>query len=602
MPPRPRYSRYLIPLDFPYRAEIIASLAVTGLLAHLLLAQLTLPLAVAFYWISRASRWRPQWLAGPAVAGLVWALGIGPARAVAGLVAGPRQVLGYIAGVSGHPWHLLHPLGAFSGLTHWLPRQLPLALVLAAAEAGAAWWLYRLHAGDEFPPPRPGLIVAARRRLAAADISSGGVVTRDGGCLGVDAATGRRAAISWREAEGGVLCTGQAEPELTETGFLMAQAAVRRRKPVIAIDLTGSAWLARALAAACTAAGAPLWRFGERGPGYYEPLRGGDPARAAGLVMGMIDWTGGTDQHRQACAGYLATALAVLAAAPGDPRVAVLDELIGLLGPDALAERLRQVPGYHPQRAVLAERVGVAAGQLRADPAAVSAPATQLRRLRGSALGRWLCPPPAPDDARISIGQTVRDRAVTLFTLDRGAQGRSADMIGSLALLDLTTVCGELRGMSVPGDIFAWINGCEFLDSGALAELIDCGPGSGTAVLLTTASAAAADRLVAEANAVVVRGPADPALAERLAGPAAAAVPAGLAGTAGAPAAAGTSADRAGTAARHPLRSQDGIPEGALLALPRDAFALLVRAPRRRVVPMCRHVPAGLAGPPGRPP
>jgi hypothetical protein len=635
----PRRSRYLIPMDFPYRGEVIASLAVVGLFAHLVLAQLTLLLAVAFHVIGRVSRWRPQWLAVPAGAGLIWTLAIGPARAIAGFAAGPRQVLGYIGGVGSHPGHLVHPLGAYAGLAHWLPRQLPLALVLAAAEAAVAWWLHRLHAGDGFPAPRPGLVIAARRRFTAADIRSGGIVTSDGGCLGLDAATGRRAAVTWREAEGGVLCTGQTGPALTETGFLLAQAAIRRRKPVIVIDLTGSAWLADALAAGCVAAGAPLWRFGEPGTGYYEPLRGGDPARAAALVMGMIDWTAVSEQQRQACGAYLADAMAVLAAAPGDPRVPVLDELTALLVPDALAERLRRVPAYHPQRAALAERVGVSAGPLRADPAAVSAVATQIPLLRGSALGRWLGPPPlgaatqgaTPQDraplgaapqgpaaqgpagqrpaadgpagngrapqaegVRISLGRTVRDRAVTLFSLDRDVHGRYATMIASLAALDLMTVCAELRGMSVPGDTLAWLSGCELLDSRVSAELIAGGPDSGTAVLLTTASAAAAERLAAEANVVLVRGPVDEAVAGRvagLAGPAAltrSAAP-GSAAVAGAAAVSGPAVPSGAASGTAP--GQISVPAADLQAQAANAFALLVRGPQRRALPKCLHVP-----------
>ena len=94
---------------------------------------------------------------------------------------------------------------------------------------------------------RTGLIVAARRRMTTASLRSGGVVSRDGCRVGVDVATGHPAAVSWREAEGGVLCADPAETAarpaddgLAESGFTMAHAAIRRRKPVIVIDLTGS--------------------------------------------------------------------------------------------------------------------------------------------------------------------------------------------------------------------------------------------------------------------------------------------------------------------------------------------------------------------------
>ncbi len=87
----------------PRRGEVVAALALGWVAAHLLLAQLTLVLAVAFGLIGRATRWRPGWLAVPAVVGLVWVLAIGPRAALAGFTAGPRQVLGYLAGAAGRP-------------------------------------------------------------------------------------------------------------------------------------------------------------------------------------------------------------------------------------------------------------------------------------------------------------------------------------------------------------------------------------------------------------------------------------------------------------------------------------------------------------------
>ena len=153
---------------------------------------------------------------------------------------------------------------------------------------------------------------------------------------------------------------------------MLAHAGIRRRKPVIVIDLTGSGWLAESLAAGCAAAGSPLRSFSAAGPGYYEPVRGGDPAQAASLVTGMIDWSGSTDQRRSTCTAYLTGAFAVLAAAPADLRMPILDDLSGLLDPAALRARLSRVPAYHPRRAALAERVGASLRQADADPAALS--------------------------------------------------------------------------------------------------------------------------------------------------------------------------------------------------------------------------------------
>src|ERR1700732_4341151 len=88
----PRRARYLIPRDAPQRGEVIAALTMLALVGHLLFAQLTMLLAIVFHVISRISRWRPQWLAVPAGAGLLWGLAIGPSAALAGFTEGPATV------------------------------------------------------------------------------------------------------------------------------------------------------------------------------------------------------------------------------------------------------------------------------------------------------------------------------------------------------------------------------------------------------------------------------------------------------------------------------------------------------------------------------
>jgi hypothetical protein len=602
----PRRFRYLFPADTSRRGELAAALVIAALLVHLLFAQLTLVLAATFWAVSRISRWRPLWLAIPAAAGLLWVLAIGPGRAAAGFTAGPGQVAAYLAGIVGHPGHLLHLSRAFAGLSRWLPRQLPVALIAAAAEAAAASWLSRPRSGGaESPAVRPGLVVAVRRGYTTATLASGGVVTRDGGCIGLDEVTGRPAAISWPEAERGVLCAGPDAAALTETGFQLAHAAIRRRKAVIMIDLTGSRQVAESAAAICSAVQAPLRCYGEPDNGCYEPYRGGDPARAAALVMAMIDWAGVSDQHRRTCAGYLSEVFAVIAAAPADQRLPVLDDLLRLLQPAALRARAGRVPAYYPHRQVLADRAGVAAGLLEADLAAVSAITAQLPRLRASALGHWLRPagparPPGravrPGPAAVlpvSLGQAVRERGVVLFSLDRSVHGRSASMIARLATADAMTVLIDLQSMAARCDSLIWINGCEVLERWLAADLVSLGAATGAAVAFSTTATATAAGLAAQARVLMIRGPADPDLAECFASLAGSAL---AAGPAAGPA--GRQADAAGPAPAAPFRMQDSDRRCAQSLLNRrpDALALLVRGPQRRLQPSCRAVPAAAGG------
>ena len=562
----PRRARYLTPGDTPRRGELIAGLALLGLLAHLVLAQLTLLLAIALDLTGRAARWRPLWLAGPAVAGFLWILAIGPGRALAGFTAGPHQVLGYLAGAAGHPARVLHPARAFAGIRHWLPRQAPVALILAPAEALAAWWLRGRRAGAQgLPPPRPGLIVAARRQLTAAQVRSGGVVSRTGARLGVDRETGWAAGISWRAAEGGVLVTGAAAAgvsagaasEVSAASVQLVHAAIRRRKPVLVVDLRGPGGLPGELAGICADAGAPLLVFGPDGQGCYEPLRGGDPARKAALVMGMIDWAPVADHARRTCGAYLNDLFAVAAAAPADPRVPVLDDVAALLGPAALRARMRQVPPYHPRRGPLGERVRVSASLLEADPATASFLAGELTGLRASTLGRWLRPGAAQAGAapigaaqagaaaQISLSAVVRERAVAFFPLDQARYGRSARMIANLVALDLTAVFAESRRLGVDGDGLAWFGDGDAGAVPALAQLMSTGAGAGLATVVSTGSAAAAGQIAAQANVLVIQGPGDPGL--------------------------------------------DDVPPG--VPLDSDEFALVVKGPERQVVPRARFVP-----------
>jgi hypothetical protein len=582
----PRRARSLSPGDTPPRGELSAALAAAGLLAHLLLAQLTLLLTVALDLTGRVARWRPLWLAGPAAAGFLWILAIGPGRAVAGFTAGPHQVLGYLAGAAGQPARVLHPARAFAGIGRWLPRQAPFALILAPAEAAVAGWLRARHAGERgLPPPRPGLIVAVRRLLTVAWVRSGGVVTRAGACLGADWRTGRPAGISWRAAEGGVLVTGAAAAEVSAASFQLVHAAIRRRKPVLVVDLGdpdgpgvldglgGSAGLAGALASICADTGAPLHVFGPAGQGCYEPLRGGDPARKAALVMGMIDWGPVAEQARRTCGAYLNDLFAVAAAAPGDPRVPVLDDVAALLSPAALRARMRQVPPYHPRRVPLGERARVSASLLETDPAPAAFLAGELTGLRGSALGRWLRPAGARardagargassgfGPAQISLSAVIRERAVAFFPLDQSRHGRSARMIANLVALDTAAVFAESRRLGVAGDGLAWFGDADAIAAPALAPLVSTGTQAGLATVLSTMSARAAGQLAALANVLVIRGPADTSLAGG--GPAATV----LAGTV----LAGTTLDRS--------------------VLARDQFTLVIRRPQQQV-PLGRFVP-----------
>ena len=498
----PRRARYLVPKGLPRRGEFLAACVVVAVLAHVLFAQLTIVLAVVFALTTRATRWRLSWLLVPVVTGVAWTLAVGPRAAAAGFAAGPAQVAAYLGASGDQLDHVMHFTGAFTGIGSWLPRQLPLAIVTGAVEAAIIGWLSWLHTDEiSMRPARPGLLVAVRRAAIRRAIRAGGVVTRDGSCLGVAAGSGSRITLSWPEAAGGVSVCGSAEQDVLSTSFQLVHAAVRRRKPVVAVDLTGDRALPGRLAAVCAAAGAPLRVFGEGA--CYEPFRHGDPGQRASLITGMVSWDGPGSQYRPSCVAYLQDVFELIDAAPGDPRVPVLDEVIHLLNPTAMRARMEHVPASYPRRDVLAERTRVSVSLLHAEPATTAALARQLRELKASESGRWLRPPGPAAAAEIDLGQTVTDRGVVLFRLGGPSPPAVSAMLTRLVCQDLLTAGAALRGIGVGGDGIVWLAECGSMPRGSVTELIARGPGAGLPVLAATTSAPAAAELAELTNVVV---------------------------------------------------------------------------------------------------
>jgi hypothetical protein len=515
----PRHARYLVPRGFPRRDEVLAVCVVAVALVHVLFAQLTILLAAAFYLITRVTRWRLSWLTVPAAAGLAWTAAIGPRAAAAGFTAGPAQIAGYLGASGRQASHLLHFTAAFAGLATWLPRQLPLALVAGSAEAALAGWLTWLHTDEwDLQPARPGLIVAARRTAAVRAIRSGGVVTRDGGCLGV-AASGARVTLSWAEAAGSISVCGSSGPDVLTAGFQLVHAAVRRRKPVLAVDHTADPGLAGKLAAVCAAAGAPLLVLGEDGAGAraacYEPFRHGAPARRAALIAAMLSWDGPGRQYRRSCVSYLEDVFELLDAAPGDPRVPVLDDVIHLLNPVAMRARMEYVPAAYPRWEVLAERTRVSTSLVTAEPATIAEVGRQLTELRASPFGRWLRPSPDGQAADIDLSRAVAERAVVLFRLGGPRPAESCAMLTRLVCQDLLAAGAALDGIGVDGDGIVWLAECAALPRRPVTEMIARGRDTGLPVLAATTSAQVAADLADLTNVVVTLSMEDTATAGR---------------------------------------------------------------------------------------
>ena len=258
-----------MPLGTPRRGEVLAAVAATAVAAGVLFAPLSLIHAAAFHAVSKVSRWRPLWLWALTACGIVWVLAAGPGEAIAGFGHGAAATAGALSHIFTGPAAVARVGAAvYAGGA----GQLPLALILGAGAAALAWWVRWMHTDEwDVPAARPGLVHIGRRRRTAASQRRGRVLTRDGACLGVDTVTGGPAALSWRKAGGGVLLTGASEPAVLAPGLRLTHAAIRRRKPVIVVDLAGDTGLPDALAGICASVRAPLCVFGAADGLRYEP-------------------------------------------------------------------------------------------------------------------------------------------------------------------------------------------------------------------------------------------------------------------------------------------------------------------------------------------
>jgi hypothetical protein len=313
---RPHRSR----LDHPdlltgsfHRGELAAGLAAVAVVAQCALAPAMLLIAALLVLVGRISRWQLAWLLLPALGSACW-LGVAglPATAHA-LTAGAARLTAADLAVALHPGRLLHPAAAFAGSGRWVPRELPLLLLAGTAEAAIALWPHRTQ--------RPGLIAALRRRAAAAALAAGHTVTAGGFAIGVSG-SGRRSAVSWAQAERGVLLTGGDPVALDQIGLAIACAAVRRRKAVLVLDLSaaGGTSVCAQVAGLAGRAGVPVTRIGSVAHDGLEASKAGSAGRVR--ISGAVGLNG-------AC-GRAIRARSVVLAQPEAAQQA-LSELAGTL-------------------------------------------------------------------------------------------------------------------------------------------------------------------------------------------------------------------------------------------------------------------------------
>ena len=258
-------------------AELAAALATAAVVAQVLFVPTTLVIAVALIAVGRTSRWRPQWLLLPGLAGLGW------------LLANGAALTAFAA--------LPHRLGVTPELAHGLPS----ALLLGSAEAALALWLVWYPLAW-----RPGLMAVLHRRASGSALSAGHTVAPGGFALGIVTGTGKPVTVTWAEAERGVLITGHNEVRLAELGRAAACAAMRLRKTVLIVDLSGFAapatvGLAKSLGVPQSEDGRAVRNRSVAVVGAGQAVAALESLRTHGLRADCLIWVSGGQQLAAAC-------------------------------------------------------------------------------------------------------------------------------------------------------------------------------------------------------------------------------------------------------------------------------------------------------------
>ena len=145
--------------------------------------------------------------------------------------------------------------------------------------------------------------------LEAECLIGNGAIVLDGARIGARSMVAAGALVPPGMAvPGGVLVTGTDAKALAVSSLQVAHAALRRRKPLIALDLTGHGALAGVLGPACAATGTPLWAPVEAENGRWLGQAPDEPllVRAVRERSAALFSLRSQDAIAQVCAGLLA--------------------------------------------------------------------------------------------------------------------------------------------------------------------------------------------------------------------------------------------------------------------------------------------------------
>ncbi len=340
------------------------------------------------------------------------------------------------------------------------------------------------------------------RRTFRARHSAHRVPTVDALVLGRDSG-GKAVVLEDRQLAAHGLIVGASGAGKSTSLLALLSDAVKRGRPVIAIDMKGSPAFAHTLSEAAGSAGRRLQVWSPDGPALWNPLRHGN---ATELKDKLVSTERFTEPHYQRAAErYVQLALQVLQESHPE-RPATFAEVVAAMEPRRLAGLCRQLA---PSRALAVEEY--LSGLTSDQQSAIRGLGTRLAIVSESHTGRFLepgvpgaehsaaapCHARAGAESEIDLRRALEGDDVVLFSLNSSVYGKLAAQLGTLAIQDLVTATGHRLEHVAAGDRPQALVGIdEFSALGAdnVISLLARGRESRVSVLLATQELADLDR------------------------------------------------------------------------------------------------------------
>lgn len=353
-----------------------------------------------------------------------------------------------------------------------------------------------------------------QRRLA-----KGRRLPDDGVLLGID--DGRSVVrLADDELEAHALVVGATGSGKTTTLLAIARSAIRRRIPVMYVDLKGDPAVSRVLRTEARGTWCRHLEWSLDGPVRWNPLAHGNATELKDKLIGLESWT--EPHYKRAAERYLQNVLTVLDSS-ANGRAPSLPEVVDLMDPTRLNGRLRDVP---PE---LADRVsGYLDGLAHDQLSAIRGLAARLAVITESGAGAYLGA--GERHETIDIRRCLSTGGVTVFSLNSSTYGELAAQVGGLVLQDLKAAAGALLEAETGRQGYIFIDEFSALSGDHVLSLLARGRTAGLSVLLATQELADLSR-VADGFLDQVLGNTAVKIAHRQDVPSSCEILAGIAGT-----------------------------------------------------------------------